>query len=276
MTITHEHVYTRSKPGATVETCACGKWRHTENAGPSIIAQEAAPIKRAPRLPRGESYTCARCERDHAPVLPPLAADGVTPLSWQECTTPELRAAWNRHNDFRDHRTYDARGERGQALRRLREWVKPGDKLYTVLRRRSSSGMCRHISVLKPDPARPGEMLDLTFNAARALDWRMDRDTGGLVVGGCGMDMGFHAVYSLSSALYPDGYDCTGENCPGNDHVNARETNCALCGETLPKKGALRRKVPGRSYTVGVCSRKCQRATWHHRDGGYALRQGWI
>lgn len=32
----HTHAWTRSKPGATVETCSCGKWRHTENAGPSI------------------------------------------------------------------------------------------------------------------------------------------------------------------------------------------------------------------------------------------------
>lgn len=33
----HQHEYTRSKPSATVETCACRKWRHTENAGPAIV-----------------------------------------------------------------------------------------------------------------------------------------------------------------------------------------------------------------------------------------------
>ena len=33
---THQHEFTRSKPSATVETCRCGKFRHTENAGPSI------------------------------------------------------------------------------------------------------------------------------------------------------------------------------------------------------------------------------------------------
>lgn len=262
---------------------------------------------RPPRMPRGEPYTCASCEETHAPSLPPLMPDGVTPRSWQECETPAQRAAYDAHHHYRDHRTYDARGERGQALRRLREWVKPGDKLFTILRRRSSSGMCRHISIMKPDTTRAGEMMDLTWNAGKVLDWRVDRDTGGLVVGGCGMDMGFHAVYSLSRMLYPKGYDCTGADCPGNDHVNARGSNCAICAKELPKCAAcggsgepptdnpdgygrcsaclgsghqkphFTRKTAGkRGYRYAVCSRKCQRATWRHRDGGYALRQGWL
>jgi len=56
------------------------------------------------------------------------------------------------------------------------------------------------------------------------------------------MDMGFHLVYSLSRALYPDGFACVGDYCPSNDHSNGQ-----------PKD--LRS---------------------HHRDGGYALRQEWI
>lgn len=34
----HEHNFTRSKPTATVETCVCGRWRHTEHASPAIEA----------------------------------------------------------------------------------------------------------------------------------------------------------------------------------------------------------------------------------------------
>ena len=30
--------------------------------------------------------------------------------------------------------------------------------------------------------------------------------TGGVRVSGCGMDMGFHLVYALSSALFPEGF----------------------------------------------------------------------
>ena len=48
-----------------------------------------------------------------------------------------------------------------------------------------------------------------------------------VIRGGCGMDMGFDLVYSLSRALFPS-YQCLGrrykdENgpaCPSNDHVN--------------------------------------------------------
>lgn len=38
---THQHAYTRSKPTATVETCRCGAFRHTEHAGPAIVEQPA-------------------------------------------------------------------------------------------------------------------------------------------------------------------------------------------------------------------------------------------
>jgi hypothetical protein len=31
-------------------------------------------------------------------------------------------------------------------------------------------------------------------------------DRNGIRVGGCGMDMGFHLVYTLSRALFDDGY----------------------------------------------------------------------
>lgn len=34
----HQHRYKRSKPGATVEVCACGRFRFTEHAGPAIAA----------------------------------------------------------------------------------------------------------------------------------------------------------------------------------------------------------------------------------------------
>lgn len=40
----HAHVFTRSKPTATVETCPCGKFRHTEhNTNPVIVEQ---PVNR--------------------------------------------------------------------------------------------------------------------------------------------------------------------------------------------------------------------------------------
>jgi hypothetical protein len=34
---------------------------------------------------------------------------------------------------------------------------------------------------------------------------RFDRNREGIVVGGCGMDMGFHLVYNLGATLWPKG-----------------------------------------------------------------------
>jgi hypothetical protein len=42
--------------------------------------------------------------------------------------------------------------------------------------------------------------------ASLATGFRLNKNGNGLVVGGCGMDMGFHAVYTLSRILYNDGY----------------------------------------------------------------------
>lgn len=33
----HQHEWQRSKPGASVELCMCGRWQHTENSGPAIV-----------------------------------------------------------------------------------------------------------------------------------------------------------------------------------------------------------------------------------------------
>jgi len=78
---------------------------------------------------------------------------------------------------------------------------------------------------------------NLDYYISKALDWPLNDK--GIRVGGCGMDMGFHLIYSLSRILYPNGFDCIGDNCPSNDHFN-REDNK------------------------------------HHKDGGYALIQKWL
>lgn len=103
--------------------------------------------------------------------------------------------------------------EKQEAIEKLREWIKPGQTVYTILRHVSKSGMTRHISVLVPwTDEKTGEVRFIHPNHAvsKALGWRLTT-TGGsdcLVVGGCGMDMGFHLVYTLSCVLYgknPDG-----------------------------------------------------------------------
>jgi hypothetical protein len=83
----------------------------------------------------------------------------------------------------------------------LTHYLKEGDTVYTVLRSVSSSGMSRTLSL---KVARDGKILDLTYYASILLDWPLVEVNGSraLRVGGCGMDMGFHTVYTLSSILF--------------------------------------------------------------------------
>ena len=129
--------------------------------------------------------------------------------------------------------------ERAEAIEQLRGHFKPGDTAFTILRSVSRSGMSREISVVTTFDGKPW-----TGN----LDWLVATATRsklgerGVKVGGCGMDMGFHLIYSLSHALYSDGFDCVGAICPSNDHSNG-----------------------DRHYEPH-----------HHSDGGYAISQRWL
>jgi len=83
----------------------------------------------------------------------------------------------------------------------LTHYLREGDTVYTVLRSVSSSGMSRTLSL---KVAKDGKILDLTYYASILLDWPLVEVNGSraLRVGGCGMDMGFHTVYTLSSILF--------------------------------------------------------------------------
>lgn len=146
--------------------------------------------------------------------------------------------------------------EREQSLERLREWLKPGDTVRTILRHTSRSGMSHSISLLAsvgPD------ILDIDYHAARALGESIDQKHGGIRIGGCGMS--FHLVYSLSHALFPEGFGCIGERCPSNDHRNGdRDYTRHADGEPSQQDNPLPDIGPKH---------------WH-RDGGYALRHRWL
>lgn len=91
------------------------------------------------------------------------------------------------------------------ARMRLRELFAEQSKptAYTVLRHVSQSGMSRDISVKTVED---GQIRDITYTVAEALGEKIRYKNGhGVIrVGGCGMDMGFHLVYSLSSVLFPN------------------------------------------------------------------------
>jgi len=105
-----------------------------------------------------------------------------------------------------------SKAERDEAIARLKEFLKPGDTLYTIIRQVSSSGMSRVIGVLHitPDPSEqePNRLRirDYSMLAARALEWRYNDKHDGVSVGGCGMDMSFHLVSTLSRLLFDSDY----------------------------------------------------------------------
>lgn len=108
-----------------------------------------------------------------------------------------------------------------KAIKQLRDLLSPGDTVYTVVVHVSRSGMTRHIKALIPttethakwetdgetreDEERPA-IRDISYLVAPAVGMRMPKDDRAVVVQGAGMDMGFHLVYELGCALWPDGF----------------------------------------------------------------------
>ncbi len=128
--------------------------------------------------------------------------------------------------------------EQQEAVAKLREWLKPGDTVHTILRHVSRSGMQREISVVL---LKAGADLHPNYLVAKALGVRQGKQDG-IVMNGCGMDMGHALVYNLGQVLFPEGFTCIGKECPSNDHSNG-----------------------DRDHTPH-----------QHKSGGYAIKQRWL
>jgi len=91
--------------------------------------------------------------------------------------------------------------------RLLTYYINEGDTIYTVLRSVAPSGMSRTMSLKVATDK--GVIQDLTYYASVVLDYPLVEVNGSraIRVGGCGMDMGFHAVYSLARVLFRDKYE---------------------------------------------------------------------
>lgn len=109
-----------------------------------------------------------------------------------------------------------------------------GKTVYTTVHKVSSTGMSRTMSVFVVDE--DDSIRNITSYVAMLTGNTYLRDKNHLRVGGCGMDMGFHVVYSLGRCLYPDGFK-------------------------LPKD----KKYGRNGDTSG-----------YDKDGGYALNQQWL
>lgn len=185
--------------------------------------------------------------------------------------------------------------ERSEAHEKLLELLTPGDTVYTVCNHVSRSGMSRSIDLLI-GRGRDVEKITYWVSCAMGDDKRperIDQNNGGIIVGGCGMDMGFHLVYGLSRTLWPNGFDCVGPIYYLTDnelyasqypHINGWMTDDGESGEVyatpLTDAGGF---LPGYLSTRHHCPsndhnnyRGDSRGPFHHSDGGYALNHRWL
>lgn len=130
----------------------------------------------------------------------------------------------------------EKRAETLDAVKSLRKMLRPGDTVYTRVDSVSRSGMSRNISAFI---GRGRDVINITYLVSKVIGWSLS-NRGSLKVSGCGMDMGFHVVYTLSRILFPKGFKHIAKRyCPSNDHFNRENRE-------------------------------------HHPDGGYALRHSWL
>tara|TARA_R110002050_G_scaffold187774_1_gene322151 strand:- start:548 stop:868 length:321 start_codon:yes stop_codon:yes gene_type:complete len=92
-----------------------------------------------------------------------------------------------------------------EIKKELKKAFPKGSTAYTKLIHCSQSGMTRIIQVIN---IKKNEPFYNAYKISQLLDYKHAEKNGdmGVKVGGCGMDMGFHLIYNLSSVLYKDGY----------------------------------------------------------------------
>jgi len=181
--------------------------------------------------------------------------------------------------------------EQEYARDRLRALLPPGTTVYTILHHVGRSGMSRRVGVRAIVDDNPMYLDGLVHAAEPSFFPLGDRE--GIVMGGCGMDMGFHLVYSLSRMLYPEGHPCLGEkSCPSNDHSNDYNGFSRAYDEEhadgAPWWLTGDYELSEEDHELRQAYREAKRAAWEageaaryspkriHSDGGYALSQRWM
>lgn len=146
--------------------------------------------------------------------------------------------------------------DRNDAIAHLREIIKVGDSICCTVMHVSKSGMSRTIMLqvaLKDKMGRP-YIREISYLVSQAIGVRFDTANGGVVMGGCGMDMCFAAVYNLGRTLFPDGFGIAGVK----DGMRVRRP--------VSRKSAAQMVRTGWTFR----GRNGDASGWDN-DGGYAL-----
>ncbi len=94
------------------------------------------------------------------------------------------------------------KSEREEIISRLQEWLIRGTKVYGLVVNVAPSGMSRTIRFLYVDDGEIGERPGRWV--AAVIGGRYDENREAVRVSGCGMDMVYHSILSLSHALWGD------------------------------------------------------------------------
>ena len=92
--------------------------------------------------------------------------------------------------------------ERAESQLHLRQFLQPGDVIYTRCEHVSKSGMTRWLDLYV---IKDNNLHRITWDVCSAADFTFCDRRGLLKIEGCGMDMGFQAVYCLGLSIWPDG-----------------------------------------------------------------------
>ena len=87
--------------------------------------------------------------------------------------------------------------DKQEAINGCRRMIPPGTTVWCVVRSVSRSGMSRRIDCYV---IQDGQLLYVSYYVANAIGWSVSDK--GILSRGCGMDMGFHLVGTLSHSLY--------------------------------------------------------------------------
>jgi hypothetical protein len=166
----------------------------------------------------------------------------------------------------------EAMQDKAESAAYLKTILKPGDEVRTILRSCSRSGMSRRISLVV---AREGEVQDITYHAARTMGENIKQggqyvQDAGIVIGGCGMDMGFSLVYNLSRYLFPDGFAASTGLAPSGHNMNPGSFR-GHHAKPLTKEDMAAMVAKGWKFH----GRNDDPSGWDN-DGGYALGQRWL
>ena len=167
--------------------------------------------------------------------------------------------------------------DRAEAIETLRKILQPGDAVTTTVLHVSRSGMSRVIQCQAIDFGEPDHhpcIRDISWLVADAIGDRWDDRRGGVIVGGCGMDMCFATVYALGRALFPDGFAPSpmakrpSDGKRVNTDVGRGRKRAAAVPFALDRAWVEKMAVKGFRFERG---RNGDTSGWD-TDGGYALR----